>query len=94
MSATLAKTGTIKKEKVTVSVDAALLRVVDAFVEEAKTPGMSRSAIFEQALHLWKQEMRDFFDAKYYADNTAALAAGNQSWSAITTEASKHIWKE
>lgn len=94
MTTTLARTGTHKKEKVTISVDAELLHVVDTFVEEAKTTGLSRSAIFEQALHLWKQEQRDHFDAKYYADNSEVLKADNETWSAITTEAAKHTWKD
>jgi metal-responsive CopG/Arc/MetJ family transcriptional regulator len=82
-----------KKEKVTISVDAELLQTVDAHVEESKG-GLSRSSVIEQALHLWKQAMRDQFDAKYYAENTETLQADGTSWSAITSAAAKHIWKE
>jgi hypothetical protein len=94
MSSSVSKSGPHKKEKVTVSVDAELLRVVDAFVEASTTVGLSRSAIFEQALHLWRQETRDNFDAKYYVENAEAQQADNASWSAVTTEAAKHTWKK
>lgn len=78
------------KEKVTISVDKDLLQMVDSFVEESKDSGMSRSAVFEQALHLWKQALRDRYDAAYYAENAEALK--DDTWKAITTEAAKHIW--
>lgn len=94
MSTMINKTGIPKKEKVTISVDSELLQLVDAFVEETKTAGMSRSYIFEQGLHLWKQEMRDQFDEKYYAENADMLKVDNESWSVITTEAAKHTWKD
>jgi metal-responsive CopG/Arc/MetJ family transcriptional regulator len=83
---------TSKKEKVTISVDADLLQVVDSFVEVSKKSGLSRSSVIERALHLWKQQVRDTFDAQYYEHNKEALA--DESWTAITTEAAKHIWKE
>ena len=83
-----------KKEKVTISVDAELLCLVDAFVEDSKLAGTSRSSVIEEALHLWKQEMRDRFDAKYYAENSEMLVAEGASWSEITTEAAKYTWKE
>lgn len=79
------------KEKVTVSVDQDLLQMVDAYVDESKDAGMSRSAVFEQALHLWKQAQRDRFDAAYYAENAEALK--DDQWSSFTTEAAKHIWQ-
>lgn len=79
------------KEKVTVSVDHNLLQMVDSFVEKSKDAGMSRSAVFEQALHLWKQALRDQFDAAYYADNADALQ--DDTWKEITTEAAKRIWE-
>jgi len=80
------------KEKVTVSVDAELLHIVDTYVQETKEAGVSRSSIFEQALHLWKQATRDSFDETYYAQNASALK--DDAWTAVTTEAAKHIWKE
>ncbi len=83
-----------KKEKVTISVDAELLHTVDAHVEESKNAGLSRSSVIEQALHLWKQQLRDQFDANYYAKNAESLKEDGDSWSAITTEAAKHTWKE
>lgn len=87
-------TSTSKKDKVTVSIDSHLLQAIDAFVEEAKQPGISRSAVFEQALRLWKQQSRDLFDALYYSSQAKALKEDNHSWSKVTTEAAKHLWKE
>lgn len=78
------------KEKVTVSVDAELLHVVDSYVREAKESGVSRSSVFEQALHLWKQAIRDGFDEAYYAQNASALK--DDGWTEVTSEAAKHIW--
>ena len=93
MTATLAR-GNQKKEKVTISVDAELLHTVDAYVEETKSVGLSRSSVIEQALHLWKQQVRDQFDARYYSENADALKKDGESWSAVTTEAAKHTWTE
>jgi metal-responsive CopG/Arc/MetJ family transcriptional regulator len=80
------------KEKITVSVDADLLEMVDSFVQNSKESNVSRSSVFEQALQLWKQELRDKFDEHYYAQNAEALK--DSSWTALTTEAAKHIWRE
>ncbi len=86
--------GIQKKEKVTISVDAELLHTVDAYVEQVKSGGLSRSSVIEQALHLWKQQMRDQFDARYYSENAEALKQDGESWSAVTTAAAKHTWTE
>jgi metal-responsive CopG/Arc/MetJ family transcriptional regulator len=86
--------GAQKKEKVTISMDADLLHTVDAHVKESKNAGLSRSSVIEQALHLWKQQLRDKFDAKYYAENAEALKEDGESWSAITSQAAQHTWKE
>jgi metal-responsive CopG/Arc/MetJ family transcriptional regulator len=90
---TLAR-GAQKKEKVTISVDADLLHTVDAHVKESKDAALSRSSVIEQALHLWKQQLRDQFDAKYYAENAEALKEDADAWSAITSVAAKYTWKE
>lgn len=83
-----------KKEKVSISIDANLLQMVDAFVAQSKDTSISRSYVFELALRLWRQEQRDLFDEKYYSENADRLKADNQSWTAVTTEAAKHIWKD
>jgi hypothetical protein len=93
MTKTLA-TGAQRKEKVTISVDAQLLHTVDAHVQESKIAGLSRSSVIEQALYLWKQALRDQFDAKYYTENSEVLKKDGESWSAITTEAAKFTWKD
>ena len=84
----------LKKEKVSISIDASLLQMVDAFVEESKDVRISRSSVFDQALRLWRQEQRNLFDEKYYCENSRTLKADNKSWTAITTEAAKHTWQE
>lgn len=89
----MTKTKTAKKEKVTISVDAHLLQVVDTYVAEVKEPGISRSSVVEHALNLWKQEMRDQFDAVYYSSRAQALKEDNESWARITTEAAKRTFK-
>jgi|GEM_PF-3093653 len=88
----LTKPESLKKEKVTVSVDSNLLEMVDSFVSGSKKSGISRSSVIEQALHLWKQQMRDTYDAQYYEENREVLA--DSAWTAITTEAAKSLWKE
>jgi len=90
--ATLTKASS-KKEKVTVSIDANLLQMIDTFVE-ASEDEISRSAVFEHALHLWKQAVRDAYDLQYYSENEEQLQQDNDSWSAISTEAAKHIWSD
>jgi hypothetical protein len=89
----MTKSATSKKEKITVTVDPDLLRMVDAFVDQTRKNGTSRSSVFEQALHLWKQAMRDDFDAAYYSQQ-AKTDADETSWTAISTEAAKHIWAQ
>ncbi|RTL45765.1 MAG: hypothetical protein EKK48_00020 [Candidatus Melainabacteria bacterium] len=80
------------KEKVTVSIDPELLKIVDNFVQNSTEGGVSRSSVFEQALQLWKQELRDAFDEHYYSQHADALK--DPSWTAITTEAARAIWRE
>ena len=80
------------KEKITVSVDADILKIVDSFVQNSKEGSVSRSSVFEQALRLWTQELRDNFDEHYYAQNAPALR--DPSWTALTTEAAKLTWRE
>lgn len=94
MTATFGTSGNPKKEKVTVSVDAGLLSVVDSFVEKSKISGISRSSVFEYGLHLWKQEMRDQFDSKYYAENSEVLDKETQLWADVNAEAIKAVWKK
>jgi metal-responsive CopG/Arc/MetJ family transcriptional regulator len=92
--ATVIKKDALKKEKVTISLNAELLHMVDAFVQETKADGASRSSIIEQALYLWKQHRRDQFDLRYYSENAEALKVDNESWSKITTESAQKIWTD
>ena len=81
-----------KKEKVTISVDASLLQMVDSFVHSSKDTSISRSSVVEEGLHLWKQQIRDSFDEKYYSENAGALA--DPGWTAIASEAAKYLWRD
>jgi hypothetical protein len=87
-----AKNPSSKKEKVTISLDADLLYLVDTFVEKTKDAGISRSSVVEEGLRLWKQAVRESYDAIYYAANSKSL--DDPAWTAITTEAAKHLWAE
>jgi hypothetical protein len=69
-----------------------LVQMVDAFVSGIKAPGYSRSAVFEEALQMWKQSQRDQFDVQYYTENAVQL--NDPDWTAITTKAADHIWKD
>lgn len=80
------------KQKITVSVDAELLHIVDSYVQNSDESCLSRSSIFEQALNLWKQSMRDKYDEHYFSRNTADLK--DEAWSAIMTESAKRLWDE
>lgn len=88
------KPNTVKKEEVTISIDADLLSVVDQFVVLTNRKGTTRSTVTEQALHPWKQQMRDQFDQDYYSKNSKALAVDNESWSRITTASTKVVWTD
>ncbi len=79
------------KEKITVSVDAELLSMVDSYVEVSRHSGVSRSAVFEQSLRLWRQSLRDQFDERYYLQNQEALT--QSAWTALSSEAAQHVWK-
>lgn len=80
------------KEKVTIYIDPEILKLVDNFVENSTEVRISRSSVFEQALQLWRQQTRDPFDEHYYSQHADAL--NDASWTEITTEAARKIWRE
>lgn len=72
--------------------DAELLHIVDTFVQSSTESGVSRSSVFEQALYLWKQAMRDEYDENYYKRYGAEVK--DEAWTAIATESAKGIWND
>jgi Arc/MetJ-type ribon-helix-helix transcriptional regulator len=84
---------TTKSRKVTVSVRADLVNLVDTYVEDHKKENLNRSAIVEEALLLWKQQMQEHEDELYFKRNANKLNADARSWMPIATEAAKLIWE-
>ena len=82
-----------KAKPATISLPADLLAVVDKYVNDHKTEGITRSSVVEEGVRLWLQTVRDRRDLEYFTKNAQALQADNQSWSAITTESTKEIFK-
>jgi metal-responsive CopG/Arc/MetJ family transcriptional regulator len=77
--------------KVSVTVDRGLLVFVDSYVQSQND--VSRSEIFDQALDMWVRHMQQQADIACYSTkptNEQSKAAAD--WSAIQTEAAKHIW--
>ena len=80
----------LNKEKVTVSIDAELLSLVDSFVRGADG-AESRSSVFERSLRLWKRQARKERADAYYKENAAAL--NDPEWRAVTTESAGRIFE-
>lgn len=83
--------GAENRQKVTISVNAFLLRSVDDYVDRT---GTNRSAVFEQALLMWCQWLQEQVDIAYYSNLSEADRAAVESWTRVTTEAAKHIWSK
>lgn len=79
------------RQNITITVNGSLLNTVDEFVDRA---GTNRSAVFEQALLMWCQRLQEQADIAYYSNLAPADRAADESWTQITTEAAKHIWKK
>ena len=75
------------RAKVSVSVDAELLAVVDAFV--AGRDGADRSGVFDEALRLWYARLQDEAMATQFAEPDDVDPAEWRSWRAIRDQASR-----
>jgi Arc/MetJ-type ribon-helix-helix transcriptional regulator len=80
------------KSKWTVSVSPQLSERVDLYVLHNQEH-VNRSSVVEEALELWLTNQVKEEEEAYYAANAAELNADSKSWSRITTEAAKHIFK-
>ncbi len=80
------------KSKWTVSVSPQLSEKVDLYVLQNQE-NVNRSSVVEEALELWLTNRVQEEEEAYYAANAAELNADSKSWSRITTEAAKHIFK-
>ncbi len=81
----------VPDKKVTVSIDAGLLALVDKYVERHSQ--ITRSAVFEEALHGWYRQQLDQADRDYYLSLTPEEKASDQSWNEIMTSTAEQIWK-
>jgi len=81
-----------RMQKVSVTVDRDLLTLVDHFLQHHKN--LTRSEIFDKALEMWaKHTQRQADIACYSASNlTEEEKKAAADWSAIQSEAVKHIW--
>lgn len=79
------------KHKVTISVSEPLIESLDDYAARA---GTNRSAVVEEALFLWCKQQQDLADRDYYSNLTENDRKANTSWTKVTTEAAKHIWKK
>jgi hypothetical protein len=75
----------VARAKVSVSVDAGLLAVVDEFVAQAD--GVDRSGVFDEALRLWYARVQDEAMAAQFAEPDEVDPAEWKSWRAIRDEA-------
>ena len=82
-----------KSKPATISLPADLMAVVDDYVKRHKGEGATRSSVVEEGVRLWLQSLRDRRDIEYFSRNLQALQADYDSWSQITTEAAKEIFK-
>jgi len=83
----------IKAQPATITLPSDLMTVVDQYVAAHKKEGISRSSVIEEGVRMWLQTLRDKRDLDYFTKNAKALKADNQSWSAISVEAAKEIFK-
>jgi Arc/MetJ-type ribon-helix-helix transcriptional regulator len=83
----------IRARKVTVSVRSDLVDLVDTYVDDHKRENLSRSAVVEEALLWWKQQMQEHEDEMYFRRNAAKLNADAKSWMPIATESARRIWE-
>ena len=89
---TMPKIGT-KAKPATITLPVDLMIVVDEYVNNHKSEGVSRSSVVEEGVRLWLQSLRDKRDLEYFTRNASVLRADNESWSKISTRAAKEIFK-
>ena len=75
------------RAKVSVSVDAGLLAVVDEFVAQAE--GVDRSGVFDEALRLWYARVQDEAMTAQFAEPDGVDPVEWKSWRAVRDEAAR-----
>lgn len=80
-----------RRAKVTVTVDRRLLGAVDAFV--AEHPGLDRSKVFDEALHLWCAGHQDkAMEKQFLLPPSPAEMEEQAAWHQIQGAAAKRIF--
>lgn len=84
------------KEKVTVSLDSALVKAVDQEVR-AQHAG-SRSAVVEEALRLWRIEQQRLAIERgvedYYRGRSQKEQREDRAWARFATQRARRLWDE
>ncbi|HUF84281.1 MAG TPA: hypothetical protein VMQ81_06775 [Acidimicrobiia bacterium] len=83
-----------RRAKLSATVEAGLLEQVDRFV--AERPGTTRSAVIDEALHLWAARERERAMEEQYADPTPLSEedqAEREAWRRIQRAAAERIFR-
>lgn len=78
-----------KSARVTVSLDAGLLHVIDTYARKSEVP---RSAIFEDALRLWYESVQEESDREFYSKEAEDPSV--PSWSKVSSKAARYVWND
>ena len=82
-----------RRGKISVSVDAALLHDVDAFLQQH--PDLTRSAVIDQALRLWRLRLREEALIRQYTTSLTPEQEEEQgAWNAFHRTASQTILEQ
>lgn len=73
--------------KVTLTLPAELLSVVDRFVSEH--PGMTRSGVCAEALRIWLRAKQEAEIEQYYASMSAEERAEDQAWASLAAQSAE-----
>ena len=90
------KTSSLKKVKVTASLDAQLVKNLDEFLKESKS--RSRSQLIEDVLSKWQIEQKrrqlESQVEKYYLSLSDEEQKEDRQWSQVAAESARHLWEE
>ena len=90
------KSSSLRKIKVTTSIDGELIRGIDEFLKKSKT--RSRSKLIEDVLWNWhKEQKRQELESQieeYYLSLSDKEREEDRQWSEIAAQSAPHLWKE
>ena len=90
------KTSSLKKVKVTASLDAQLVKNLDEFLKESKS--RSRSQLIEDVLSKWQIEQKrrqlESQVEEYYLSLSDEEQKEDRQWSQIAAKSARHLWEE